>query len=97
MYLHILTTMKKKSLVHSQEKKQNKLKLCTFSDMTDIELSCPNGPKLITLGTDKQRYIYVWRHTWELQKAADIDLLALFKMHSHVHLDPAVCVVQSAA
>lgn len=37
------------------------------------------------------------RHTWEPQKAADIDLLARFKLHLHAHLDPDVCVMQSAA
>lgn len=35
--------------------------------------------------TRRDTYMFL-RHTWEHQKAADIDLLALLKMHLHVHL-----------
>lgn len=56
-------------------------------------LSCLTGPKQITQGSDKRRYIYVFKT--HLRAPADIDLLALFKIQLHAHVEPAVCEAQS--
>lgn len=89
MYVHFYHQGKKGECFRCIHRKNNN-HLC---DMT-----VTTGPKQITQGTDKRRYIYVFKTNGPVpQEAADIDLSDLIEMHRHVHLGLDVCVAQSAA